>query len=120
MADADRFSVILTEDAATIATRVAEVLAAFRKVPLMDVARFARTCWGFASEHLERDQADALATAFAEKLIPARVIADKDVPDVPPLHRAKKIEVTAEGFKAKIPAGDTPLILWKNVAVIAA
>jgi hypothetical protein len=102
------------------ATKIADAIAAARKVPLIDVAREARTCWGLVGHQRPEEECRALVEALAARGIQAVFVPTDQLPKLPPARSSRKIEIDDAGFRCFLSSGATPTIPWSAVSFVAA
>lgn len=115
------FTTVLLMDDPTAAVRiVAEAIAAARQVPVIDVTREARSCWGLVGENRPEEEATRLVAALKERGIESRNIPSANLPPLAGVQIVRKIEADENGFRCRMSRGETPLIPWPAPAFAAA
>lgn len=107
---------VLLNDNTCKSPLIAQVLAGFHKVPLLDITPRAKACRGIAAEKLEPAQAEALAQAFQKAGIPARTVPDALLPAPPTPENVRRVELADAEFQ---PEGAGPM-RWDQVIALLA
>ncbi len=111
--------VLLNDDPIGSAKMIAQALAAARKVPVLDVTREARSCWGLVGEFRPEEEAIATVAALKELGIPSTMVLTAHLFPLAGVQIARKIEIEAGGFRCKMSRGMTPLIPWSAPSFLA-
>src|SRR5262245_50658037 len=98
--------VLLIDDPSASSTQISQALAAARQVPLIDVAREARSCWGLIGDNRPEDESRRVIAALKDKGIPAAMIPSENLPVLAGVQTARKIDVEDGGFRCKLSRGE--------------
>ncbi|MBI5240919.1 MAG: hypothetical protein HY926_10640 [Elusimicrobia bacterium] len=105
---------VLLADPRWRASAVAQVLARFRGLPVLDMLGPAKRCRGIAAERMDRAGAEALARAFLQAGIPAVVVADARLPRAPASQPVRRLEYDDHGIRPETGAA----FGWGEITVI--
>ncbi|MBI4676635.1 MAG: hypothetical protein HY748_03555 [Elusimicrobia bacterium] len=121
MADAPlRYSVLLRGPELPETARLAQALAAHRRIMFADAARQAREAWGIMGEGMEEGEGKALAAALDAAGLPSVVLPSGLVEELPAPAAACAMEIEPDGLAMAAKTGERSLILWNRLALVAA
>ena len=113
-------TVLLIDDPLAAAKEIAQALAKARKVPVLDVTREARSCWGLIGEYRSEEEAVATVTELKEAGMPATMVPTANLFPLAGVQTVRKIEIDDAGFRCKLSRGLSPLIPWAAPSFLAA
>src|SRR5262245_22391592 len=100
-----RYAVVVARPEELKLQDVAKALSAFRKVPLQDAARIARSCWGLPAENLGKDAAQKLSGHLKETGIESVVIPENLIEEAPAPAPVISLEFRPDGIQVNIKGG---------------
>jgi hypothetical protein len=112
--------ILLIDEPLASAALISQALAAARKVPLIDVAREVRSCWGLIGENRSEEESKNVVAALKERGIASTMAPTENLPVLAGLQIGRKIEIEDGGFRCKMSRGMTPLIPWSAPSFLAA
>lgn len=97
---------------------IGKALAEFRKIPALDAAQQAKTCWGLVAEGLDTDQAAQLEAALNKAGLKSRTIPTTSLIKPPEPRRPTAIDMKEDGLHLTFKSGAAGILPWKLISLV--
>jgi len=117
--DNTKFTVLLAKPEFLKPPEIAKVLSAARQIPYQDAIHLVKNCWGFVAQDLEEKPAQDLAARFGEAGLPALVVPQAALLDLPPAAHVSSLVLAPENLTFVESPEKSEAVSWSRLVLVA-
>lgn len=100
--------------------KMAQSIAAVKKIPQQDALHEAKRGWGVIAENVDAATAEQLTAALEKNGLGAKTIPAEKIPKPKAPHLIQKMDILDGGWEIEVKPGDRRVIPWNLIALFAA